>query len=242
MSKLGKFFKGGGSSKSRAAPSAQEALARLRETEEMLGKKQEYLEGRIQRELSLARKHGTQNKRAALQALKRKKRLEKQLTQIDGTLSTIEFQREALENSYTNTEVLKNMGLAAKAMKAVHENMDLNKIDDLMQEITEQQDIAQEISEAFSQRVGFGDDFDEDELMAELEELEQEELNKKMTNIRLPNAPSSSLPAQPDRGSGRMPSAPSARRSQAGLCLTPAPVVKRWPEIMARPISGGPLL
>ena len=29
----------------------------------MLGKKQEYLEGRIQRELSLARKHGTQNKR-----------------------------------------------------------------------------------------------------------------------------------------------------------------------------------
>lgn len=38
---------------------------------------------------------------------------------------------------------------------------DLNKIDDLMQEITEQQDVAQEISEAFSQRVGLGDDFDE---------------------------------------------------------------------------------
>lgn len=30
-----------------------------------------------------------------------------------------------------------------------------------MQDITEQQDIAQEISEAFSQRVGFGDGFDE---------------------------------------------------------------------------------
>ncbi|KAM6171133.1 charged multivesicular body protein 4c [Erethizon dorsatum] len=208
MSRLGKFFQRGGSSKGRAAPSAQEALARLRETEEMLGKKQEYLENRIQRELALAKKHGTHNKRAALQALKRKKRFEKQLTQIDGTLSTIEFQREALENSHTNTEVLRNMGLAAKAMKAVHENMDLNKIDDLMQEITEQQDIAQEISEAFSQRVGFGDGFDEDELMAELEELEQEELNKKMTNIRLPTVPSSSLLAQPDRK-------PSAHRSRA---------------------------
>ncbi|VFV36367.1 charged multivesicular body protein 4c [Panthera pardus] len=211
MSKLGKFFKGGGSSKSRAAPSPQEALARLRETEEMLSKKQEYLENRIQRELALAKKHGTQNKRAALQALKRKKRFEKQLTQIDGTLSTIEFQREALENSHTNTEVLRNMGFAAKAMKAVHENMDLNKIDDLMQEITEQQDIAQEISEAFSQRAGFGDDFDEDELMAELEELEQEELNKKMTNIHLPNVPSSSLPAQP----ARMPSRTSGMSSAA---------------------------
>lgn len=60
---------------------------------------------------------------AALQALKRKKRYEKQLAQIDGTLSTIEFQREALENANTNTEVLKNMGLAAKAMKAAHDNM-----------------------------------------------------------------------------------------------------------------------
>ncbi len=60
---------------------------------------------------------------AALQALKRKKRYEKQLTQIDGTLSTIEFQREALENANTNTEVLKNMGFAAKAMKTAHENM-----------------------------------------------------------------------------------------------------------------------
>ncbi|XP_074063962.1 charged multivesicular body protein 4c [Macrotis lagotis] len=212
MSKLGKFFKGGNSSKGKAAPSPQEALARLRETEEMLGKKQEYLEMRIERELALAKKHGTRNKRAALQALKRKKRFEKQLTQIDGTLSTIEFQREALENSHTNTEVLRNMGFAAKAMKAVHENMDINKIDDLMQDITEQQDIAQEISEAFSQRVGFGDDFDEDELMAELEELEQEELNKKMTNIRLPNVPSSSLPAHP----GRLPSVPStSHRSRA---------------------------
>lgn len=60
---------------------------------------------------------------AALQALKRKKRYEKQLAQIDGTLSTIEFQREALENANTNTEVLKNMGFAAKAMKSAHENM-----------------------------------------------------------------------------------------------------------------------
>ncbi|NWR19640.1 CHM4C protein, partial [Sylvietta virens] len=163
MSKISKFFKGGGSagSKGRGGPSPQEALARLRETEEMLSKKQEYLETRIERELAVARQHGTKNKRAALQALKRKKRYEKQLNQIDGTLSTIEFQREALENSHTNTEVLKNMGYAAQAMKKVHENMDLNKIDDLMQDITEQQDVAQEISDAISNRAAFGDEFDE---------------------------------------------------------------------------------
>lgn len=60
---------------------------------------------------------------AALQALKRKKRFEKQLQQIDGTLSTIEFQREALENASTNTEVLRVMGDAAKALKSAHKNM-----------------------------------------------------------------------------------------------------------------------
>ena len=60
---------------------------------------------------------------AALNALKRKKRLEKQLQQIDGTLSTIEFQREALENAQTNTEVLKNMSYAAKALKAAHQHL-----------------------------------------------------------------------------------------------------------------------
>lgn len=59
----------------------------------------------------------------AFNALKRKKRLEKQLAQIDGTLSTIEFQREALENANTNTEVLKNMGFAAKALKSAHQQL-----------------------------------------------------------------------------------------------------------------------
>uniref|UniRef100_A0AAZ3SX23 Charged multivesicular body protein 4b n=1 Tax=Oncorhynchus tshawytscha TaxID=74940 RepID=A0AAZ3SX23_ONCTS len=140
---------------------------------------------------------------AALQALKRKKRYENQLTQIDGTLSTIEFQREALENANTNTEVLKNMGFAAKAMKAAHENMDIDKVDDLMQDITEQQELAQEISDAISKPVGFGEEFDEDELLAELDELEQEELDKNLLEIggtedsHLPNVPSTSLPSRP---------------------------------------------
>ncbi|XP_038153808.1 charged multivesicular body protein 4c [Cyprinodon tularosa] len=204
MSKISKLFKGSSSSsgssskskqhRSKGGPSPQEAIHRLRETEEMLTKKQDYLEKKIEQEIATAKKHGTRNKRAALQALKRKKRLEQQLTQIDGTLSTIEFQREALENSHTNTEVLKNMGFAAKAMKHAHQNMDIDKIDDLMQDITEQQDVAREISEAISGP--FGEQFDEDELLAELEELEQEGLQESMKSIGgLPSVPSSKLPS-----------------------------------------------
>lgn len=60
---------------------------------------------------------------AAIQALKKKKRYEKQLQQIDGTLSTIEMQREALEGANTNTAVLTTMKNAADALKAAHKHM-----------------------------------------------------------------------------------------------------------------------
>ncbi|XP_044520325.1 charged multivesicular body protein 4b [Gracilinanus agilis] len=204
MSMFGKLFgAGAGKSGGKGGPTPQEAIQRLRDTEEMLSKKQEFLEKKIEQELASAKKHGTKNKRAALQALKRKKRYEKQLAQIDGTLSTIEFQREALENANTNTEVLKNMGYAAKAMKAAHDNMDIDKVDELMQDIADQQELAEEISTAISKPVGFGEEFDEDELMAELEELEQEELDKNLLEINgpetvpLPNVPSIALPSKP---------------------------------------------
>ena len=53
--------------KKEKAPTPQEAIQRLRETEEMLVKKQEFLEKKIEQEVSTAKKHGTKNKRAALQ-------------------------------------------------------------------------------------------------------------------------------------------------------------------------------
>ncbi len=56
----------------------------MREVEEMLHKKQEYLEKKQTEELDIIKKNGTKNKRVSLQALKRKKRIDKQLEQIDG--------------------------------------------------------------------------------------------------------------------------------------------------------------
>jgi len=192
MSFLSKVF---GGKKEEKAPSTGEAIQKLRETEEMLIKKQEFLEKKIEQELQTARKNGTKNKRAAIQALKRKKRYEKQLQQIDGTLSTIEMQREALEGANTNTAVLQTMKNAADALKAAHQHMDVDQVHDMMDDIAEQQDVAREISDAISNPVAFGTDVDEDELEKELEELEQEELDKELlgtgpTADQLPSVPS----------------------------------------------------
>jgi len=192
MSGIFKIF-GGKSSSKQSAPTPAEAIQKLREVEEMLHKKQEYLEKKQNEEVDIIKKNGTKNKRVSLQALKRKKRLDKQLEQIDGTLTTIEYQREALENANTNTEVLKIMGHAAKALKQTHNNMDIDKVEDLMDEVREQQQIAEEIAGVISNPIGFGQEVDEDELLKELEEMEQEELDKQLldtTPEQLPEVPS----------------------------------------------------
>ena len=61
MSLFGKLFGSGG--KGGKGPSPQEAIQKLRETEEMLTKKQDFLEKKIDQELITAKKNGTKNKR-----------------------------------------------------------------------------------------------------------------------------------------------------------------------------------
>ena len=53
----------------------------------MLQKKQDYLEKQIEEQTEIIKRNGTKNKRAAMQALKRRKRLEQQLAQNDGNRS-----------------------------------------------------------------------------------------------------------------------------------------------------------
>lgn len=60
MSFLGKMF---GGKKGDKAPTTGEAIQKLRETEEMLIKKQEFLEKKIDQEIGVARANGTKNKR-----------------------------------------------------------------------------------------------------------------------------------------------------------------------------------
>jgi len=190
------------------APSTGEAIQKLRDTEEMLQKKSDFLEKKLDQEMATAKKNAKTNKRVALAALKRKKRYEQQLQQIDGTLTTIEQQRNVLENANTNTEVLKNMGEASKALKAAHKNMDVDQVHDMMDDIAEQQDVAKEISEAISNPVAFGQEYDDDELEAELADLEMEGEDEEQAKLdalllnpdpvptdKLPDVPQHKVPA-----------------------------------------------
>ena len=110
------------------------------------------------------------------------------------------------------------MGFAAKAMKQAHNNMDIDQVEDLMDEVKEQQQIAEEISNAISHPVGFdATGVDDDDLLKELEDIEQEELDKVLletgpspskTLVDLPEVPAAAL-SSPER------TAASASRSKA---------------------------
>ena len=149
MSVFGKLFSGKKGNEPKPLTTG-EAIQNLRETEEMLMERQDFLQKKIVSEMVVARKNAKTNKRMALDALKKKKCYDKSLQQIDVALVTIEQHREALEGANTNTDnkaVLQTMKCAVDALKNAHKGMDVDKL---------------------------FDEFDEDELKAELNELEME--------------------------------------------------------------------
>lgn len=75
----------------------------------------------------------------------------------------------------------------------------VDKVDETMDSIREQMDVANEISEAISNPVGMGATIDEDELQAELEALEQEELDDRLKGANHVPSHMPALPASPVR-------------------------------------------
>ncbi|EFA06403.1 charged multivesicular body protein 4b [Tribolium castaneum] len=169
------FFKKIRGQKPDKKPTLPEAIRRLKVTEDGLLRKQNSLEEKLKSEISNAKKHASTNKKAALQALQKKKRLERQLQHVDGALTTLEAQLELLEKANTNKLAVESMDKAAKALKGTQKNWDVDKVGQILDELAEQRDLNDEISDAIAHPVGFEDDgIDEEELEKELENLDKE--------------------------------------------------------------------
>ncbi|KDQ64275.1 hypothetical protein JAAARDRAFT_27897 [Jaapia argillacea MUCL 33604] len=146
----------------------------------MIEKKEEYLQKKIDEEMKKAKANAVSNKNVAKQALLRKRAHEQELDRLSGTRLQLETQVNTLESANLNAETMQAMKKGADALKAIHGPMNMDKVDATMSAIQEQREIANEISEAISNPVGAGLDFDEEELKNELAELEEEELNKRL--------------------------------------------------------------
>ena len=105
--------------------------------------------------------------------MKRKKMYEAELDKIGNIKMTLETQVMNLESAAQNAETFMVMNQGKNAMAGIRVNTDIEKVDELMDEIKEEMEAAAEISNALAQPV---DPLlhDEDDLLAELEQMSAE--------------------------------------------------------------------
>ncbi|KAI0082465.1 Snf7-domain-containing protein [Panus rudis PR-1116 ss-1] len=160
--------------------SSRDAIVTLRQQLQMIEKKEEYLQKQIDEDLKKAKANAVTNKAVATQALKRKKLKEQELDRLQSTRFQLETQVNTLESASFNAETMAAMKKAAGALKDIHGKLTIDKVDATMAEIQEHMQVANEVSEAISNANYSGVEIDDTELKAELEELEQEELNGRL--------------------------------------------------------------
>mmetsp|Transcript_15080 Transcript_15080/g.32721 ORF Transcript_15080/g.32721 Transcript_15080/m.32721 type:complete len:242 (-) Transcript_15080:182-907(-) len=190
---------GGGASRTNTA----NTVVNLRESIATQDKREQHLEKKIEQLTTEAKaKMAKKDKKGALFCLKRKKLYEAEIDKIANIKMTLETQVMNLESAAQNAETFKAMHAGKSAMAGIREDTNIEKVDDLMDEIKEEMEMADEISNALAQPV---DPLltDEDDLLAELQQLEAEDVEEQLLQpakvaqeeIRLPDVPSSKLPA-----------------------------------------------
>jgi charged multivesicular body protein 4 len=139
----------------------------------MLDKREALLVKKIANELEKAREFNRQgNKRAALQCLKRKKLYESQCEVVANQQLKLQEQMIVLEGSKATAETFNALKSGAGAMKQLAKETDVDKVDKVMDEISDQTEKMRQVNEALGQQVGYAAELDEDELEAELAELD----------------------------------------------------------------------
>ncbi|BGO97217.1 Vacuolar-sorting protein SNF7 [Rhodotorula toruloides] len=177
--------------------STRESIVKLREHLLMLDKKEEYLGKKIDDELRKAKANATSNPRVAKQALRQKKLYEQELESIAGRKMTLTTQVNAIESANMNKETLEAMKQGAEVLKNMYGKLNVDKVDATMDEVRNQLELTNEISQAISDPAGMGIDVDDQELADELAELEQEELNKRLAGAEAAplHSPAAAVPA-----------------------------------------------
>ncbi|KAJ7533791.1 hypothetical protein O6H91_13G065200 [Diphasiastrum complanatum] len=184
--------------KPKVEPSTLSSLDKLNETLEMLEKKEKVLQKKIAAEIEKAKEYTrAKNKRAAIACLKRKKLYENQVEQLGNFQLRIHDQMIMLEGAKATTETVDALRSGAVAMKAIQKATNIDDVDKTMDEINEQTENMKQIQEALSAPIGAAADFDDDELEAELEELEGAELEEELLKPATSAPPSRVPPAPP---------------------------------------------
>lgn len=150
---------------------------KLKETLQKLEEKDDVLQWKASQVLQDAKRATRVNdKEAAIQCLKKKKLYEEKIELLRKFQLQMIDQMLALEGGEAATWTVDALKTGAAAMKA----MNVADVDNIMEEISEHYETMKQMQEAVSYPSGAVAFFDEDELEAELEELEGTELGEQL--------------------------------------------------------------
>ncbi|KAG6614960.1 snf7-domain-containing protein [Phytophthora cinnamomi] len=210
-----------------------ETIRKLREQLESLEKRELHIVKKIALQLQEAKqKSAAKDKRGAIFALKRKKMYEAEVEKLQGARMTLETQVMTLESAHVNMETFTALRSGAEQMKAIHGQMNVDKVDNIMDDIQEEMATADEIGRAISQPLG-SQLYDDDELEDELREMEELELEEKTLEpvVIAPaeaaaTAAAARAPPAPVAAAASAPSAPPAPLAQYNLPDVPTHAVE----------------
>jgi charged multivesicular body protein 4 len=127
---------------------------------------------------------------------------------------TLEQQKINLEGAQTNAAAVGALKTGVEVQKNMNKELNLDKVDDLMDDIAEQNDVQNELNEVFAQQANMvGED---DDLEAELEALETQMLEEDLLGAN--TAPSAAPQATPAKApAAATPSTKSPEANPAAL-------------------------
>jgi charged multivesicular body protein 4A/B len=162
--------------------STRTAIFALRAQIELLNKKQDHLEKRINDESSKAKTNVSSNKAAATAALQRKKMYEVELDRLNGSRLQLEMQVHTLESADLNAETVQAMKQATLALKGIQGKVTIEGADTVMADVQDQTSIAREIADIISAPVDSVILGAEEDLREELQALEAEALIERLNS------------------------------------------------------------
>ncbi|XP_065065678.1 charged multivesicular body protein 6-like [Rhopilema esculentum] len=175
------------------------AILSLKNQRDKLKQYQKKITTNLERERQVAKellKDGKKDKARLL--LKKKKYQESLLTKTDDQLETLEKLVHEIEFAQVQAKVVQNLKVGNDCLTALHKIMTLEDVEKIMEDTQEaveyQNEIDALISGAFTQE-------DEDDILAELEEL---------TKVELPSVPTE----EPSKETDQLPDVPMAEPSE----------------------------
>ncbi|XP_034948584.1 charged multivesicular body protein 6-A [Chelonus insularis] len=181
------------------------AVLQLKQARDKIKQYQKRIEQNIEKDRELAKKlikNG--RKERALSLLRKKKFQEQVLSKTDGQLENLERMVHDLEFAQIETKVIDGLKIGNIALKKLHDILSISEIEKVMDETKEGIEKQREIDELISGELTAED---EDEVVAELDALFDQETTETMPevpeNVLLPDVPDDEVKKEKKERAGK---------------------------------------